>query len=209
MPSFLFLFNSTCNKLAQYIGPTFTKANYCPLVIRNEIDCYDESSTPLFTEEHFGSNSKCVSIKEDGKQLTSLCLKSECNYANHTFDILIGKRNQFVFHCKKNLEYHVFQIHNKSFTVECPRLPAVCPDMFCPAMCSGKGKCNWSLDRPKCECFNPLDETDGCYDSLPLSPEICVEQSSRDSSTKNHPVMFFVSISMGIWVMTTLYLIVF
>jgi hypothetical protein len=45
--------------------------------------------------------------------------------------------------------------------------------MFCPAMCSGKGICDWSLAKPACQCFDPSDTTEGCYESKPAEPDIC------------------------------------
>lgn len=38
--------------------------------------------------------------------------------------------------------------------------------MFCPAMCSGKGICNWDAKPyPVCECNDKSDTSAGCYNS--------------------------------------------
>lgn len=50
--------------------------------------------------------------------------------------------------------------------------------MFCPAMCSGKGICDWSLSKPACQCFDPSDTTEGCFDSRPVEPDTCPETSN-------------------------------
>jgi hypothetical protein len=35
--------------------------------------------------------------------------------------------------------------------------------MFCPGLCSSKGKCNYEANPPKCECFDNLDTSPGCF----------------------------------------------
>lgn len=44
----------------------------------------------------------------------------------------------------------------------CPRLRQACPNMFCPSLCMGKGRCNFQKGR--CECFDPFDRTLDCSD---------------------------------------------
>lgn len=57
-------------------------------------------------------------------------------------------------------------------TIVCPRLSMVCPDLYaCPFNCAGRGRCNYTNTvngtvRPKCECFDPTDSSEGCSDSL-------------------------------------------
>ncbi len=49
--------------------------------------------------------------------------------------------------------------------------------MFCPAMCSGKGVCDWDADPiPECKCFSANDTTAGCFDS-PLNDPSTAFQS--------------------------------
>ena len=56
-------------------------------------------------------------------------------------------------------------------TLVCPRLSQVCPDLFCPFNCAGRGVCNYEANingtiRPQCECFDQNDTSAGCSDSL-------------------------------------------
>lgn len=58
-----------------------------------------------------------------------------------------------------------------STSITCPRLAQVCPELYCPFNCAGRGVCNYaytnnSVVRPKCECFDTNDTTPGCSDSL-------------------------------------------
>jgi hypothetical protein len=50
--------------------------------------------------------------------------------------------------------------------LECPRLATVCPNLFCPASCSGRGICDYDeKSGPKCKCFDPENTSDGCYEN--------------------------------------------
>lgn len=74
-------------------------------------------------------------------------------------------------------------------TVTCPRLSSVCPDMFCPVNCAGRGMCNFDYTddtstaaatmtgekkattngaRPKCQCFDETDTSAGCSETFVL-----------------------------------------
>ena len=65
----------------------------------------------------------------------------------------------------------------------------VLPDrmMTCPALCSGKGECDTQTG--KCSCFDPSDTSEGCYNSLPLSPSSIVHNEwnefLKSSSSSN------------------------
>ncbi len=54
------------------------------------------------------------------------------------------------------------------------RLSSVCPDMFCPVNCAGRGKCLFgqtsgsNITRPRCECFDETDKSAGCSDTFVL-----------------------------------------
>merc|ERR1712151_113268 len=87
------------------------------------------------------------------------CFKSECNSTLNLFQIII-----------KDLIYisdYDGQIYNfyDDFYFTCPKFASVCPDLICPANCSGKGKCIWNTKIPYCECFDTNDTSDGCYGS--------------------------------------------
>jgi hypothetical protein len=42
--------------------------------------------------------------------------------------------------------------------------------MACPANCAGHGVCDFSSDRPKCNCFDKTDPTPGCFQSFNYMP---------------------------------------
>ena len=51
-------------------------------------------------------------------------------------------------------------------TIVFPRLSTVCPDMFCPANCAGRGICDFAAVvngtvRARCNCFNESDTPPG------------------------------------------------
>ena len=60
--------------------------------------------------------------------------------------------------------------------------------MFCPAMCSGKGICKWDAKPiPVCECFDPSDKSNGCFDSDPVQPGDCNPTTSPTSYPTSFP----------------------
>lgn len=74
-----------------------------------------------------------------------------------------------------------------SSTIICPRLSDVCPDMFCPANCAGRGVCNWeNLNEngdvaPKCECFDSSDTSAGCAETAPLDGKYIADESGLEN----------------------------
>jgi hypothetical protein len=107
---------------------------------------------------------------------TGRCYQSFCDLANFQFGFYVGTEK---FVCEEDFQ----QIEIKDVTgfltttITCPRLSQVCPDMFCPANCAGRGVCNFesaidtngTLDvRPRCECFDKNDTSPACSESLVL-----------------------------------------
>lgn len=158
----------------EHIGPTFTHADYCPMAISNAVDCDDASGKkehPLI--EIFGSDSKCIDVTVQGIQ-SSTCLKSGCNEELKSFDFEVENK---IYSCSKDFEVIDVDVIGTIYQFHCPRLTQVCPNMFCPSMCSGKGICDWSLPSPKCKCFDESDTTDGCYESSFNEPSECKPSS--------------------------------
>jgi len=110
------------------------------------------------------------------------------------FETLSGEGRCYEAQCIKDKHHVVFKVRGQWHTCEsdfqkirvkvsdtgllpvtitCPRLSAVCPDMFCPANCAGRGVCDFNVVvndtvRPKCNCFNKSDTTPGCAKTLTL-----------------------------------------
>jgi len=157
-----------------HIGPSFTHADWCPLVVDDNVDCDDPSATKLFADEVFNKDSKCLDVTVDGNR-AAMCLISSCNEENQTFDFGIGGN---LYSCTEDFEVINVDVSGSEYKFDCPRLTQVCPSMFCPAMCSGKGVCNWYLENPICQCFDINDKTVGCYDSKVNQPKTCRPSAS-------------------------------
>lgn len=75
--------------------------------------------------------------------------------------------------CESDFQSHTIVVGQGlvKTTIFCPRLSQACPDLFCPFNCAGRGVCNYANTvngtvHPKCECFDPLDTSEACSDSL-------------------------------------------
>lgn len=152
-----------------HIGPSFTHADYCPLVVSNAQDCDDVYGLKLHAVEVFGKGSKCMDVtKSTGK--SALCLKGSCNQNTKSYDFEVENK---ILSCTKDFEEISVEMYGETMLFQCPRLTQVCPNMFCPSMCSGKGECDWSSPTPTCKCFDENDKTDGCYESEVIEQAVC------------------------------------
>lgn len=175
------------------LGPsTFQSADYCPVIQINQLACDNENAAPLEHFEVFSSDSRCVDVSIDGSD-SAVCLKATCNTNKRTFDFYVG---QDVYSCKESSQVVIIDSF-ENLTIQCPRLTAVCPDMFCPSMCSGKGLCDWSLSVPVCKCFNDMDTTLNCNDSDPAAPSE-ISKLILASSPSTMPSSSFDTSSSGI-----------
>ena len=127
--------------------------------------------------EYYGVDSRCV--ETDGSRSYSLCLQIECNKNLGLVQVVAGGQ-------KRTCEYDG-QIHTILFQydgdgplrIKCPKAALVCPDLFCPVNCSGRGECIFrskgtiSTSEPlaRCICNSSSDISDGCYSSELSLPE--------------------------------------
>mmetsp|Transcript_21981 Transcript_21981/g.25409 ORF Transcript_21981/g.25409 Transcript_21981/m.25409 type:complete len:669 (-) Transcript_21981:404-2410(-) len=155
----------------------FTAADWCPTVIDSPTSttCTDTSFTGSKDQfEVFGADSRCLNAIV-GNSRTGLCLPSTCDYENEQYNFTVGDS---VYSCKfgdAGIGVNLQQ-GGTTYRFTCPRLTQVCPDMFCPSMCSGKGVCDWNADpKPVCKCFDSSDTTAGCFESGPNDPTILQE----------------------------------
>jgi len=131
---------------------TSPSQDQCPMRTKNIVVCSDEGNKPDFSFESFGPNSRCF----ETVQSKAACIASFCNKADARIDLIVGDN---VFQC--DYEGQLIKIHEEY--VKCPRLAVVCPDIVCPANCSGNGMCDYCQEVPQCICDDPFDESPGCY----------------------------------------------
>lgn len=136
------------------------------------------SSEQLDVGEYYGSDSRC--IETDGSRRYSLCLKTRCNKQIGKVEITAGGQLRT---CQYDGEVHTVY---GDIRIKCPKATLVCPELFCPANCAGRGVCEYSWDREyddddlfddselqaKCVCDSSDDYTDGCYDSALSFPAV-------------------------------------
>jgi len=116
------------------------------------------------------------------------CYNSRCIYDEFNLQVQVDGR---WYTCQEDFQQIVVSTLSGAFgtTVTCPRLSSVCPDMFCPVNCAGRGTCNFDYTddtstaaatmtgekkattngvRPKCQCFDETDTSAGCSETFVL-----------------------------------------
>eukprot|EP00587_Corethron_hystrix_P002943 CAMPEP_0113302822 /NCGR_PEP_ID=MMETSP0010_2-20120614/3491_1 /TAXON_ID=216773 ORGANISM="Corethron hystrix, Strain 308" /NCGR_SAMPLE_ID=MMETSP0010_2 /ASSEMBLY_ACC=CAM_ASM_000155 /LENGTH=706 /DNA_ID=CAMNT_0000156709 /DNA_START=71 /DNA_END=2191 /DNA_ORIENTATION=- /assembly_acc=CAM_ASM_000155 len=134
--------------------------DYCPISSLYNFYCADSINANTkfaLTGEYFGEDSKCFNTDISGKPM---CLRSRCNEDKNVVEVLV---EDTVITCNEDFEMHFSAIIGRS--IECPRKSAVCPELFCPANCAGRGRCDFSLVHPRCICFDENDTRPGCFES--------------------------------------------
>ena len=150
-------------------------ADYCPLYgtlykgNANDLDCRDEGNQDIMNldGEEYGSDSMC--FETTSSSASGRCYKSACNLETFTVEVWLGDTWRTCDYDFQELEIE----GGTGSAITCPRLSSVCPDMFCPVNCSGRGVCNFEHEidgivRPKCECFNETNTSRDCSSSLSL-----------------------------------------
>jgi leishmanolysin-like peptidase len=138
------------------IGSPFADVRHCPMRSKHLVSCSSNGkAVAAIAGESFEENSRCF----ETDAMIPVCLQTVCNASDKTLSIVVKGKT---FHCS-----HHGQLINvdTGYSVVCPRLAAVCPDLVCPSNCSGKGLCDYCKEIPECICDNPLDSSDGCWES--------------------------------------------
>ena len=158
------------------------QVDYCPVFgslyesNANDLDCRDEGNSDgnsYFGEDH-GANSLCFESIDGTGSRSGRCYSSACNFQTFTLSVfLVGAWRTCEYDFQELPISADFTTGLLASTVTCPRLSSVCPDMFCPSNCSGRGECNFEhvdeidgVVRPKCECFNVTDTSRACSESF-------------------------------------------
>ena len=130
--------------------------------------------------EKFAPDSKCFNTKN----ADPLCLRAKCNDALKSIDVYIG---DMVLSCDEDFE--LLSIPNFNVEIECPRISQMCPNMFCPSNCAGRGVCDYNATAKCtdgkcryaaiCRCFNETDESPFCLQTN-LLPNDIIEEDKAD-----------------------------
>lgn len=108
----------------QHLGPSFTHADFCPMVVSDAQDCNKASDSKTFPAlEVFSDSSKCMDVTVGGTK-SAVCLKSGCNPDLQTFDFEVGNK---IYSCSKDHEILTADISSTQYQIHCPRLAQVCP----------------------------------------------------------------------------------
>ena len=171
----------------QYFQPNyrpyvFTNADYCPVPHLDPQSCIVHNgrspitSKQLQAGEVYGSDSKC--IETDGTRSYSLCLETRCNARLGKVQITAGGQRRT---CQYDGQVHEILYNydgGGELRIKCPKAALVCPALFCPANCAGRGECVYASDREekddddlfsntkahaKCVCDSEEDTTAGCF----------------------------------------------
>ena len=137
-------------------GSPFEDMQYCPMQSNHLIPCSTKGhAVAVLPGETYEENSKCYETDAN----VPVCLETICNPKDKTMSVVVNGKS---FYCA----YHGQKINIEAgYSIICPRIAAVCPDLICPSNCSGKGLCDYCKEVPECICDNPFDKTDGCWDS--------------------------------------------
>ena len=107
----------------------------------------------------------------------SLCLQTTCNKELGLVQVIAGGQ-------KRTCEYDG-QVHTILFNydgdgplrIKCPKAALVCPHLFCPANCAGRGDCvfrnkdsDYGEPLAKCVCDDEADDSDGCFNTALTFP---------------------------------------
>jgi len=147
-----------------------------------DLDCRDERNgvgaiSNAFFEE-YGKSSRCFETDNgEGKCYPRVCLKDE-----HVVRIFVRNKWHTCNYDFEEITPYEVNVNIAIFTdflnfkIICPRLSSVCPDLFCPANCSGRGTCRWTKNathptappKSQCICFDETDKSPGCSSTLQL-----------------------------------------
>lgn len=170
------------------------QADYCPIygsVYKKNahmLDCRDPSNDEfnLFGED-YGESSTCF----ESTSGTGRCYKSFCNLQLRKLQVWVNDRWETCDSDFQTISIKADPLDaSLASTITCPRLTSVCPDLFCPVNCAGRGICQWDNQDengtivPRCACFNESDTSPACAESSPLDGKYIRDESVLDNSIR-------------------------
>jgi len=167
------------------LGVLFTHADYCPIPAILKLDCTDSSNfdfQKFYPGEQFGESSRCFNTEyrhpQNGNTKRGACLKTHCNLENRTLEVYLDGE---VIICEADDQVYDFP-WTQTASFKCPPLATACPEMFCPGLCSSKGMCNYAANPPRCDCFDAMDTSQGCY-GRDYQSSVVIEEFTREPET--------------------------
>lgn len=152
----------------------FNGADNCPIPdIGLGLDCrIDASYSTFYPGERVGASSRCLNafsadVSSGTATFRPACMVITCDA--QTGVVKVGQ-GEFEQNCTQDGQQLPVPGRPSAFFV-CPRLAAVCPELFvCPNGCSGRGECVYTDgSRPTCRCFDTTNKDQYC--ALPPIPE--------------------------------------
>lgn len=154
------------------VGGGLQQMDFCPAyttIFRFEVDsevrvldCTDSTLNGAWVQkkdEVFGGNSRCI---EHASGSRPLCLEVICGTNGRDTGKVIFDVNGRRLRCRYSGE--VLKLPSGTEVI-CPSFEQTCPESMCPGNCSGRGRCDYSLSPPQCECFNRQDTSPLCLES--------------------------------------------
>eukprot|EP00571_Detonula_confervacea_P016006 CAMPEP_0172307978 /NCGR_PEP_ID=MMETSP1058-20130122/8715_1 /TAXON_ID=83371 /ORGANISM="Detonula confervacea, Strain CCMP 353" /LENGTH=1040 /DNA_ID=CAMNT_0013020301 /DNA_START=40 /DNA_END=3162 /DNA_ORIENTATION=+ len=184
----------------------FTNADYCPVPHLDPKSCLELNGGQFTTSEQteagevYGPESRC--IETDDSRSYSLCLETRCNDRLGKVQITAGGQRRT---CDYDGQLHEILYNydgGGDLRIKCPKAALVCPNLFCPANCAGRGECKYASDREyddddynsvalaKCVCDSEDDDTKGCYRTNLTFP--AVYGYSYENPNKANMTLFMV-----------------
>jgi leishmanolysin-like peptidase len=138
-------------------GSPFDDVDYCPMRSKHLVPCSSSNGSKgaSLAGESFEENSRCYETDAS----IPVCLETVCNRSDKTLSVVVKGKS---FYCAYQGQVINVEV---GYSVVCPRIAAVCPDLVCPSNCSGKGLCDYCKEVPECICDSPFDQSDGCWNS--------------------------------------------
>ena len=125
-----------------------------------ELDCSDaglQSAPFAYSVETFGDDGRCF----DSNFERPLCLKTSCSRERNAVEIVFGDTIRACLY-----DFQTIDIPGlPGYSLTCPRLAQVCPDLLCKADCAGRGQCVVDQEDPYCSCNDPDDPSPYCANS--------------------------------------------
>jgi leishmanolysin-like peptidase len=194
---------------------TLLMADYCPVPQLEGHSCFEYDGRDRITNEMeavgetYGPNSRC--IETDGTTRSySLCLETVCNDE-------LGVVQLYVANELRTCEYdgQIFTNVYDNVSIKCPKAALICPSLFCPSNCSGRGKCIYASDGgpngnamiangrlARCICDSDDDTTRGCYNTpMNLPPEYGITAKNPNKANKTVFLAIIGSLIGGLSIM--------
>jgi len=125
-----------------------------------ELDCSDaglQAAPFAYKVETFGQDGRCFDTNFE----RPLCLKTSCSRERNAVEVVFGDTIRTCLY-----DFQTIDIPGlPGYSLTCPRLAQVCPELLCKADCAGRGECVVDREDPHCSCNDPNDPSPYCANS--------------------------------------------